>query len=290
MYLKEFRKHIGLSQGDFAKKINIPIEEIEFFENRDKITFSVNEDLGIYGHICNILIACAREFNANCLYLLYGALPITISPSAYGVARKKISAFSSEYISEFTFAYCSFCYDDVDEREKSRVELDGTVDIGEFPILSQEEKKVQIIGKLLEIFINKIRGGLFTYAFLKYSVEKEAEIYSLKDNKEIENPYLNLLLHLIDIFKVDNVGENKLLEEIKLKKEIKTQIELEFDDSDCELLLKNNHKYFENFMNAGSNKAYLALRKKSLDDFFHTNPKLIESRAKTRKRLERKGK
>lgn len=237
MYLKAFRENIGLSQKDFAEKLDLTQVTIARYETNKMSPTST------------VIQKYIDIFKANPNFLFLGQEPKVLTFEDNNLSQennevlKDLNLLLSQ--SELNSKLNSILIDQV---------------LNKFST-SNIDSQMQTLLKVIKLEGHlPIRAFLFLYYIFRYLNENQNEL------KKVSN-YQEFFIDLISRYKVFSIKNNPVFTN-KIKEEIKANVELNLDEKACKLLITNPEKTIEKLESKMTPLIVLAHRKIDLQALF----------------------
>lgn len=238
MYLKEFREQTGLSQKEFAEKLELTQVTIARYET-DKMNPS-----------STVIQKYIDVFDANPNYLFLG-----LEPKFLTVEDNKVSQENHEVIKDLNLLLSQ----DELNLELNKILIDKV--LNKFSHNKEESSAVKKFIKALKFEGHiTVRPLLFLYYIFRYIDENKDELQNIES-------YKKYITNLVARYKVFTIKNNPAFTN-KIKEEFEANIELNFTEKECKLLITHPEETIKKLESKMSPMVVLAHRKIDIQTLF----------------------
>ncbi|MDD3443487.1 MAG: helix-turn-helix transcriptional regulator [Sulfurimonas denitrificans] len=238
MYLKEFREQTGLSQKEFAEKLELTQVTIARYE-----TDKMNPTSAVIEKYIDV-------FAANPSYLFLG-----LEPKFLTFEDNNLTQENHEVLKDLNLLLSQ----DELNLELNSILINKVLD--KFIHNKEESSTVEKLLKALKLEGHiPVRPFLFLYYIFRYIAENKAELENIES-------YKKYIVDLVSRYKVFTIKNNPAFTN-KIKQEFEANIELNFTEKECKLLITHPEETIKKLESKMTPMIVLAHRKIDIKTLF----------------------
>jgi len=237
MYLKTFREYIGLSQKEFAKKLDLTQVTIARYETRKM------------SPTATVIQKYIDVFDANPNYLFLGLDPVVLTTEDYNLSPE-----NNELLKDLNLLLPQ----DELKTQLSAILIDQVLNKFSDTDISSPIESL-LISLKLEGHL-PMRPFLFLYYIFRYINENQHELKKI-------NIYKEFLIDLVLRYKVFSIKNNPIFTN-KIKEEVEANIELKLNEKECKLLITHVGRTIFNLESKMTSSMVLSHRKIDVNALF----------------------